>query len=438
MKSVLRFLLITMLIVAATPALCQGASDATVSEPCRAVQNRSLQELEKEFHDQELALASTKSKVEAVPAPQLDSSLKDQLTRDQGKLIELLYKLECFRSDLQPNAELVRGEGSTVEITAFYATNRQPTGSTDPYQFYNATDTRQLAYGQTIVSIPSQHKFGELELPRLWKLERNPDPRRHFMIRSVVPLSAEDNRRLIAANLQGARSKSLLLFVHGFDVSFSDAAVRIAQLAHDLRFPGVPMFFSWPSAGTFYGYLHDEESSELAKRQFDRLLDELSHLDMDDIYLVAHSMGNRIVGQTLAGRVQEQKDVRKIREIMLAAPDINAELFASEIAPKLVAIQGAQKTIYASSKDLALRASKLVHGFRRVGETTAGIQTFPQIGTIDATGVAPLLRAFGHSYVLDSAAVLGDIEDVVVWRRDLTQRSLKKLGVPPGTYWTFK
>jgi peptidase E len=72
-------------------------------------------------------------------------------------------------------------------------------------------------------------------------------------------------------------------------------------------------------------------------------------------------------------------------------------------------MQSAHKTIYVSSADLALAASKVVHGFRRVGESTGGVLTFPEIETIDASKTAPVVRAFGHSYVLDSISVLTDL-----------------------------
>jgi hypothetical protein len=57
--------------------------------------------------------------------------------------------------------------------------------------------------------------------------------------------------------------------------------------------------------------------------------------------------------------------------------------------------------------------------------------------TIDASKVAPLARSFGHSYILDSATVLNDIEDVVVWQRGITERSLIPFGVAPNAYWQF-
>jgi esterase/lipase superfamily enzyme len=38
--------------------------------------------------------------------------------------------------------------------------------------------------------------------------------------------------------------------VHGYNVSFDDAALRTAQLAYDLTFDCPAAFFSWPSKGT--------------------------------------------------------------------------------------------------------------------------------------------------------------------------------------------
>ena len=201
------------------------------------------------------------------------------------------------------------------------------------------------------------------------------------------------------------------------------------QLAYDLRFPGVTMFYSWPSAARTAGYLHDVESTQLATGIFDKLLDDLSALNFEDIYIVAHSMGNRVVGGALANRVRDGRDVSKLREIMLAAPDINVEIFRSEIAPRLAGIVTARKTIYASSRHIALKASSVVHDFPRVGDTKSGVFIHSGFDTIDASGAAPLMRAFGHSYVLDSAVVLNDRGRCLNWRRPLSERILMPLGI---------
>jgi esterase/lipase superfamily enzyme len=424
-------------------AAAQTDTNVTLPEPCTASTGATLEELEKQKLSLEQAVVTSRLQTDTLAAtPNADpgtlTRAQQYLTRNQVSLIDVLYQIECFRSDVQRPAEVLRGSPASLTMTLFYATNRRPVDSPQPVSFYGTDDTRALSYGTTSISIPSSHKPGELELPSLWKLEWSPNPHRHFVVRSVTPLNTTDAHAQIAASLGAARSKSLLIFVHGYNVSFLEASYRTAQLAYDLRFPGLAMFYSWPSAGRTAGYLHDEESAQLGRIIFNQMLDELLALQFENVYIVAHSMGNRVVGGAIANRVQEGKDVSKFREILLAAPDINVEIFKSEIAPKLAGITTARKTIYASSSDVALKASSVVHGFPRVGDTKAGVFVHSGFDTIDASNAAPLMRSFGHSYVLDSSVVLNDLEDVIVWRRPVSERILRRLGVQPNLYWGLR
>jgi esterase/lipase superfamily enzyme len=279
---------------------------------------------------------------------------------------------------------------------------------------------------------------GELELPTLWRLERTADPKKHFVIKSVLPVETQQALEDIRIAAIGAKRKSLLLFIHGYNASFADAALRTAQLTNDLVFPGVVMFFSWPSDGNTKGYSHDEESVELAKPILDMLLNDLERLPFDEIFILGHSMGSRLTTKVLASRAQSGVDDGKIREMLLGAPDINSEIFRKEIAPALSGLVSMHKTIYASSNDLALRASKLIHEFRRVGETIGGVMVFPGFDTIDASNAAPYQRSFGHSYIFDSRLVLADLADALVQNREVARRSLKQRGTGNNRYWLLE
>jgi esterase/lipase superfamily enzyme len=228
-----------------------------------------------------------------------------------------------------------------------------------------------------------------------------------------------------------------MVFVHGYNVSFAETAMRTAQLAHDLNFPGLPFFFSWPSAAQVTGYLRDVETAQLSEDAFDKVLDDLSGLADTDIYLIAHSMGSRIVSQVLKSRVDRGKAPARLSELLLAAPDINADLFRTVIAPRLQAMQGTQTTVYASSSDLALMASKAVHGYARVGETAGGVFVFPGLETIDASRATLSVRAFGHSYLTDSATVLKDIQSILRQKLKARQRGLAEAGASPNVYWSL-
>ena len=168
---------------------------------------------------------------------------------------------------------------------------------------------------------------------------------------------------------------------------------------------------------------------------FEQLIDELSQLPATDIYVVAHSMGNRIVGHALQARTDKGKPTKNLRELLLAAADINADVFRTVIAPKLAAMQGTRTTVYASSSDIALKASKVMHGFRRVGETTGGVVTYPGIETIDASNESGALRDFGHFYVVDSPSVMKDIRSIIEKKVSAKLRGLSEVGASPNVYW---
>jgi esterase/lipase superfamily enzyme len=325
-----------------------------------------------------------------------------------------------------------------VEVATYYATNRTPSGRTEPAKVYDARVAPMLTYGRAVVTIPTAHRPGEIELPKIWRLEFQPDPTRHFILKSVSPLGLDAARAEMAQRLEGSGTKAILVFVHGYNTGFQEAAMRTAQLAYDLRFQGVPLFFSWPSAAKLVSYLKDAETAELSEGAFDRLLDDLAELPATDIYVIAHSMGSRIVSKVLKSRVERGRPTRNLSELLLAAPDINARLFRTVIAPKLAALQGTRITVYASSSDLALKASRAVHGFRRVGDTAGEVFVYEGMETIDASKVSLVRRSFGHSYLMDSAPVLKDLQSIMSQKLPAKLRGLIEAGKLPHRYWRFQ
>jgi esterase/lipase superfamily enzyme len=180
-------------------------------------------------------------------------SLSEKLALKKNQLIELLYQIECLRPDIERDEASLRGSSATMIIPLYYATNRTRSSAHSLQNYFSAGDTRKLSYGTTAISVPSLHRPGDLELPSLWKLEWGPNSDRHFMVKSITALSSADALADMSAKLEGAKAKSLLIFVHGYNVTFYEASLRTAQLAYDLRFPGLTMFYSWPSAGTTTG-----------------------------------------------------------------------------------------------------------------------------------------------------------------------------------------
>jgi len=437
----LLFVLGWLLALGALDARAQPLAENRVPDICRARTNETLSELKARKERLERAIA-------ARGGPDARRGSRREVRRLQEQLLQAVAWIACAQ---EPRREvtLARRRGVTpralhvpsadvVEVTTYYATNRNPQRSSDPAKVYGVKLGTALHYGRAVVTIPRDHTPGVIETPTLWKFERVADPNRHFVLKSVTPLATDAARQEMAQKLRALDTKSLLIFVHGFNTGFRDAALRTAQLAYDLKFPGVPLFFSWPSARSLLGYWQDEEAARFSESVFEHLLDELSVLPATDIYIIAHSMGNRIVGHALETRVKLGKDTSRLRELLLAAPDINADLFNKIIAPKLAAMHGTRTTVYASSSDVALRISKVVHGFRRLGETTDGISVYPGLETVDASGATSMARDYGHLYITDSPSVLRDIATVIRKNVSAAQRGLNQIGKAPNQYWRLK
>jgi esterase/lipase superfamily enzyme len=438
-----RLLFVLGLLAHLAPSVqAQPVAENRVPDLCRVTTNESLTDLQARKERLERAIAARGGR-DATSGP------RQELRKLQEELLEVVAWLECARETQPEVATAARRRGvavkapegpaaDVVEVTAYYATNRNPVQSREPANAYGTELGTTLNYGRAIVTIPRAHTPGMIEVPTLWKLERESDPNKHFVLKAVTPLATDAARREMTDKLRALDAKALLIFVHGFNTSFRDAALRTAQLAHDLKFQGLPFFFSWPSASLIRAYWQDEEAARFSESVFERLLDELSQLPANDIYIIAHSMGNRVVGHALQARVERGKDTSRLRELLLAAPDINADLFNKIIAPKLATMKGTRTTVYASSSDVALRVSKYVHGFRRLGETTDGVTIYPGLETIDASGAASMAKAYGHLYVTDSPSVLKDIETVIRKKLSAGQRGLSQIGISPNQYWQLK
>ncbi len=283
-------------------------------------------------------------------------------------------------------------------------------------------DRGELIRGICDVTVPDSHNTGLVERPSLLRFEFREDQSQHIVLTSAVELSNSAFSQKLSQTLDQSRERDLLVFVHGFNVGFEDAVQRTAQIAVDLPFEGVPICYSWPSQGTLLGYSIDENNSEWTIPHFKQFLLELANSSgAKSINVVAHSMGNRVMTaamQQISMELAADSPVPFDR-IVLAAPDVDADRFRRDFAPTLLKV-AKQVTLYASSADRALIASKRVHGYPRAGESGANIVLVPGIETIDVSGID--LSLLGHSYYGDSEPLLRDLFGVVRARLLAPQR----------------
>ena len=294
----------------------------------------------------------------------------------------------------------------STTVKLYYGTNR-PTPNTTASPMGNH-------YGQCEVSIPQRHQFGQLERPSFWRLEFRESQARHVILQHVQPLAADQCLEQLRGDLAVDEEATLFVFVHGYNVDFPEAAQRTAQMAFDLQFRGVPLFYSWPSRGVLTGYGDDQRSADASAGPLAEFLTRVAtETGARRIHLVAHSLGNRALVGALARLGQTSNGSVRFHQVVFAAPDLDAGQFANDIAPRIRPVVE-RVTIYSSGSDLALWASRLWNRAVRLGQPGTywtKIRTYDWIDVIDATAVGFEWFELGHSAY--GGELLADLQRVL-------------------------
>ena len=198
------------------------------------------------------------------------------------------------------------------------------------------------------------------------------------------------------ARLKASEYRQILLYVHGFN-NLPDKVFHMArelQALCDAAKPKealvVPLV--WPcdaGRGIVDKYWDDQKSADLSAGSFSRVLEKFlawRNSDANDpeiapclkrINLLAHSMGNRVLRQTLASwdRYDLASGVPLIfRNTFMVAADVVNETLHEGHSGELISHASRNVVVYYASDDLALRASKAANlknkiASRRLGHT---------------------------------------------------------------------
>jgi esterase/lipase superfamily enzyme len=199
---------------------------------------------------------------------------------------------------------------------------------------------------------------------------------------------------------------SILLFVHGYNTTFTDAVLRLGQFVEDSGFDGVPVLFSWASASKLTDYVYDLNSALSARSALIEGSDVLIKSNARSINLVAHSMGNFLSVEAMKqARIQNRFDSSgKVKNIILASPDIDVDVFAEQMS----VFEPSERKFYVliSEDDKALSFSRfLARGINRVGD--ADVEQLDALGVtvIDLTQVDDT-SSTNHTKFADSPEVV--------------------------------
>jgi esterase/lipase superfamily enzyme len=331
-----------------------------------------------------------------------------------------------------------KSEATNAEYTVWYGTNRSHNDPGIPGNGYSSRRDTVVHYGSCRVFVPESHKIGSIGSPWWKRLLTGRDDR--LRLRATQELAVNSYWESLSNHLNTVdpSERHGVVFIHGYNVTFEQAALRAAQIGFDLSIRAAMAFFSWPSQGTLGGYLADAatiEASEDAITEF--LVDFSERSGARTTHIIAHSMGNRGVLRAvdrIAQRTQKRVS-KRFGQVILAAADVDADVFRQRSAA--YARVARRATLYVSTRDLAVEASRWLHEFPRAG-LMPPVLVVPSIDTINVANVD--LTQLGHGYIAEARSVLADIHHLI--RRDTPPErrfGLRVMDAPSGSdrFWSI-
>jgi esterase/lipase superfamily enzyme len=303
------------------------------------------------------------------------------------------------------------------EYRVWFGTDRRPNREDDYGYGFGAEYSTGLHCGSVVVHVPKSHELGSLGSPLIARIYRRATGQKAdepLKVVAIEPGSPQSVAADIQFCLKALRSdeREVLLFVHGYNVTFESAALRAAQIGRDLFLPGPVAFYSWPSEAHTLRYTADEAMIGITVPKFVAFLQMLLDIpDVQAVNIIAHSMGNRLlhracldIGHVITGD--------RLGHLVLAASDIPREQIRVT-CHKLPQerIEGRRRTtIYWSETDRALTLSRRLHNDIRLGAAGAAI---PGTDSIKWIGERFRLDWLGHGYFAEAAPVVKDMRGLL-------------------------
>ena len=322
----------------------------------------------------------------------------------------------------------------------YYATDRALSDNSKFSDKFYGKSRAVLSFGKASISIPYSHKPGQVESKPLWSLSSKNNPDKYITLLGVE----EQGRNSFIdeiKKLSTSTDSRVIVFIPGYHANFEKSSKRIAQVVYDIKSSSklnlIPILFSWPSQGTLVGYKKDEEQIKLSEANLESLLLQLANnLNKGQLFVVAHSMGNRVAMESLRAIAGVNPEILpKFAHILSIAPDVDSNYFKSELAPMMLK-NGMPVTLYASSTDEILKISAKEHHTPRLGQSGRSLTVMNGLETVDASNAHTDL--LGHTY-FKKGPVIADIIEILDGKAAPQMRSnLIEGDAGNGKYWMIR
>ena len=257
-------------------------------------------------------------------------------------------------------------------VSLLYGTNR--VAGTPFYGNAPQPQEKGTKLGEVVVSIPNNHQIGKdirgASGPVGNKATRIREQEYALWDEDNAILELEEDlfKKYARFQLEQSNRRSSFVFIHGFNVPFQNAAYNAAQLKTDLKFEGPVFFYSWPSNGNKTQYLSDQQDADVSAEhlaEFLKIVKDAVGTDTE-IHIIAHSMGNRVLGQALSTLRKDLKFQKPLFKTgVFASADLDENLFRSWIVgPQNSKPLFESSLIYVTDDDRALQVSKKILALR--------------------------------------------------------------------------
>jgi esterase/lipase superfamily enzyme len=234
--------------------------------------------------------------------------------------------------------------------TIGYVTDRKAGPPADGNVTYLGKYAGQVSYGLMNVQLPGDQPAGSpVTTGAIKKVESIPYPTFFKFLRDQSP-------------------KPLVIWIHGYRLSFPASTVYCAQIARDLNIDANVLTFDWASNESVFGYTRDLLQVPRSTKHFVDLLTAInSEVKPPKIIVIAHSLGCRLVCLALQELYNDPNTRNlKLDHVIFLAPNIDREEFDQNFKSELQTLVN-RLTIYVASDDNILLLGKLLYNVDSIG-----------------------------------------------------------------------
>ena len=330
----------------------------------------------------------------------------------------------------------------------FFVTNRRPESKAGPLEErFGIERQADLQFGFFDVQVERSLGLGMIINPSEWFQNEE------IKLKVVQELDQSAFVAHVRGLVQKSPRRSLLVVVHGFREAFPSALRKTAFLGHVLDINAPMLLFDWPGnqGSSPSGYRQASRVAEASGAELARTLElVIRDIRPDKLSLIANSMGAQVVVKALRllYRQTDLADAKtEIEDLVLTAPDVDYQEFADPQFRQALKALARQTTIYVSSNDRALLASRLLNRGRRIGQSTLNpsrleeavrvVDHDPESEEVTVVDVTPVNRTRNfHNFSLETPEFFDDLYLRLNNTTTPRSRLIYPVQAPNGTvYW---